>query len=54
MRVVYYYLLHKLGFAETWQPWYDMSNVEPVEENDQYWNYPHCKPTMQLCATNQI
>ena len=43
VRVVYYYLLHKLGFAETWQPWYDMSNVEPVKENDQctiYWDYP--------------
>ena len=43
VRVVYYYLLFKLGFTDTWHPWYDTALVEAVKENEEctiYWDYP--------------
>ena len=57
VRVIYYYLLHKLGFTDTWKPWYDMTDVDPVKENDLctiYWDYPLQTNNTILCNKPDI
>jgi len=43
LKVIYYYLLFKLGFEEKWHAWYEVNFIEPVKSNEVcsiYWDYP--------------
>ena len=43
LKVIYYYLLFKLGFEEKWHAWYEVNIIEPVKSNEVcsiYWDYP--------------